>query len=188
MPIYDFDGSAGYQIGKVYDYDGSAGHQIGKVYDHDGTASHLIYSAETVYFDNGAQVGYTTYNLGNVNILNVGTTIYSQMGNYNGSGATTVRFAADISNISTLYVTITGLALNGNARLYFGISTLTGAAQPGVYIDSEWTRHISITTTGTHAINVSDISGVYQIVISMGVSASSYIEGNNYTCTRIYGT
>lgn len=48
MPIYDYDGTALHQIGKVYDWDGTTSHQIGKVYDWDGTTSSLIYSGEEV--------------------------------------------------------------------------------------------------------------------------------------------
>lgn len=46
MPIYDNDGTANYQIGKLYDSDGTNKYQIGKVYDNDGTTNSLIYSAE----------------------------------------------------------------------------------------------------------------------------------------------
>lgn len=46
MAIYDNDGTANYEIGKLYDNDGTANHQIGAVYDFDGTANALIYTAE----------------------------------------------------------------------------------------------------------------------------------------------
>lgn len=46
MAIYDNDGTANYEIGKLYDNDGTANHQIGAVYDFDGTANFLIYTAE----------------------------------------------------------------------------------------------------------------------------------------------
>lgn len=61
MPIYDNDGTASYQIGKVYDHDGTAAHQIGKVYDHDGTANYLIYSADPkILLDStGNHAGFT---------------------------------------------------------------------------------------------------------------------------------
>lgn len=45
MPIYDHDGSARTEIGKLYDYNGSAAAQIDKVYDYDGSANHLIYQS-----------------------------------------------------------------------------------------------------------------------------------------------
>ena len=53
MAIYDNDGTANYEIGKLYDNDGTANHQIGAVYDFDGTANALIYNAETVLYNGG---------------------------------------------------------------------------------------------------------------------------------------
>lgn len=46
MPIYDNDGTAKVEVGKLYDNDGTANHQIGKAYDHDGTAASLVYSGD----------------------------------------------------------------------------------------------------------------------------------------------
>ena len=45
MAIYDNDGTANFEIGKLFDNDSLSNHQIGKVYDFDGTANSLIYSA-----------------------------------------------------------------------------------------------------------------------------------------------
>lgn len=61
MPIYDFDGTAKAEVGKVYDNDGSVNHQIGKVYDHDGTAAAVIYSGEEVLYDSGMVVPFEPY-------------------------------------------------------------------------------------------------------------------------------
>lgn len=49
MPIYDNDGTAQREIGKLYDNNGSVSTQIGKVYDNNGSASTLIYTAELGY-------------------------------------------------------------------------------------------------------------------------------------------
>ena len=46
MAIYENDGTAIHELGRVLDHDGTANHRLAKVYDHDGTANHLIYSAE----------------------------------------------------------------------------------------------------------------------------------------------
>lgn len=46
MAIYDNDGTANYEIGKLYDNDGTVNHQIGAVYDFDGTSDFLIYTDE----------------------------------------------------------------------------------------------------------------------------------------------
>lgn len=50
MPIYDYDGTTNYQIGKVYDNDGTTNYQIGKVYDNDGTTNSLIYTSDPDQF------------------------------------------------------------------------------------------------------------------------------------------
>ena len=46
MPMYDWNGTASSELGKVYDWDGTTSYQLGKGYDWDGTANNLIYSAE----------------------------------------------------------------------------------------------------------------------------------------------
>ncbi len=62
MPIYDYDGTTTYQIGKLYDNDGSTNYQIGKVYDNDGTTNSLIYTADLQIITNGAiQSGYSSF-------------------------------------------------------------------------------------------------------------------------------
>lgn len=45
MAIYDNDGTASREIGKLYDHNGSANTQIGKVYDNNGSANSLIYTS-----------------------------------------------------------------------------------------------------------------------------------------------
>ncbi len=45
MAIYDNNGTASAEIGKLYDNNGTASVQISKVYDNNGTANSLLYSA-----------------------------------------------------------------------------------------------------------------------------------------------
>lgn len=52
MPMYDWDGTTGSELGKAYDWDGTASHQLGKGYDWDGTTNHLIYTAEDIILNN----------------------------------------------------------------------------------------------------------------------------------------
>ncbi len=52
MAIYDDDGTATREIGKLYDNDGTTTYQIGKAYDNDGTNSYLVYSAEEIILNN----------------------------------------------------------------------------------------------------------------------------------------
>ena len=51
MAIFDNDGTALCEEGKMYDSDGTADFQIGKIYDNNGTADSLIYNSETVLLD-----------------------------------------------------------------------------------------------------------------------------------------
>lgn len=64
MPIYDNDGTANREIGKLYDYNGSANTQIGKVYDNNGTTNSLIYNYQSpttqVIFNGTNQVSAIT--------------------------------------------------------------------------------------------------------------------------------
>lgn len=59
MPIYDNDGTASTQIGKVYDNDGTASYQIGKIWDNDGTASTLVYTAEQMVLNGSTAADFT---------------------------------------------------------------------------------------------------------------------------------
>lgn len=45
MAVYDNNGTANAEIGKLYDDDGTTNYQIGKVYDNDGTTDSLIYTS-----------------------------------------------------------------------------------------------------------------------------------------------
>ena len=45
MAVYDYNGTAAAEIGKVYDNDGTAAVQIGEIYDSDGTAAMVLYTA-----------------------------------------------------------------------------------------------------------------------------------------------
>lgn len=57
MPIYDYDGAASREIGKMYDYDGATNHEIGKAYDWDGTTNREIYSGDLTLWDRGDKTG-----------------------------------------------------------------------------------------------------------------------------------
>lgn len=73
MPVYDNDGTANREIGKLYDHNGTTSTQIGKVYDNNGTTNSLIYSAEE-YGWNYGNTGYavSTRVVGNGSV-NTGT-------------------------------------------------------------------------------------------------------------------
>lgn len=58
MPIYDHDGTASREIGKLWDNDGTSSHQIGKAWDNDGTASHPLYSSSVIIRNNPDHADY----------------------------------------------------------------------------------------------------------------------------------
>ena len=56
MPIYDFDGTARNEIGKIYDFDGVIKSEIIKIYDFDGTSRSEVWNGATpelLIFDKG---------------------------------------------------------------------------------------------------------------------------------------
>ena len=77
MAIYDNDGTANYEIGKVYDYDGTTSYQIGKVFDNNGTANSLIYSSELILL-NYATGNWTVTQTANGNVRHDATGLFSE--------------------------------------------------------------------------------------------------------------
>ena len=187
MPIYDWNGTNNNEIAKLYDWDDTINHEIGKVYDWDGTSNHLIYSAETEYFNGGAKVAYTTYNYYHngesyAAILTVGTTIYSKLNN--STDQTIIRFTANLTNIKTLSFVFDSVSLQNNGTLFVGVSTYTDMGTPDVFITSQWTKYTTVRSSGTKTVDVSSLSGTYQICISFSCSTGL---GGNYTCSKIIG-
>lgn len=187
MPIRDWNGTTSSEIKLIRDYDGTTSHQIGRIIDHDGTTSHLIYSAETEYFNGGAKVPYTTYNYHHngesyAAILTVGTTIYSKLNN--STDQTSIRFTANLTNIKTLSFVFNSVSLKNNGTLFVGVSTYTDMGTPNVFITSQWTKYTTVTSSGTKTVDVSSLSGTYQICISFSCSTGL---GGNYTCSKIIG-
>lgn len=187
MAIYDNDGTSTREIGKLYDNDYTNTYQIGKVYDNDGTNTWLVYSAETEYFNGGAKVAYTTYNYYHngesyAAILTVGTTIYSKLNN--SVDQTIIRFTANLTNIKTLSFVFNSVSLQNNGTLLVGVSTYTDMGTPNAFINSQWTKYTTVTSSGTKTVDVSSLSGTYQICISFSCSTGL---GGNYTCSKIIG-
>ena len=117
MPIYDFDGAAHTEVGKLFDFDGTAKHQIGRVYDHDGTAAALLYSGETVLYDGGMAVPFEQYSsVSNASYIYTsladnGTDLYAKVhynleGNdfYSGHAAWRTQQPIDLSQYSALCI------------------------------------------------------------------------------------
>lgn len=133
MPIYDNDGTANYEIGKVYDFDGTTDYQTGKVYDFDGTADYLIYSAEEQLFPEqySAWVYGTGGNAGSHEAVVNETKIYvysdlGDTGSYaNGSKGFAYSPEIDFSQYEKMTIDfselITGNQYGTNAKAIIGI-------------------------------------------------------------------
>lgn len=181
MPIYDYDGTTRYQIGKVYDYDGTARYQIGKVYDHDSTASHLIYTADTPYFDGGAVVPFTKDEY--YSTITIGSTIYAKHGNQTAASTVRTTNKQDLTNISKITFTFSSVVNNGNAICRIAVGSATGGS---VFVSNsnDWTVYKDISAAGTYSLDVSGLSGSYYIKIVQGVSTAY---NSSFTCTKIIG-
>lgn len=85
MAVFDFDGTASYEVSRIFDHNGTANHKIGYVYDHDGTTNHLIFRDETVLLDGttGADLWQLNLTAGSSSaVLTINGGIYaSQPGN-----------------------------------------------------------------------------------------------------------
>ena len=116
MPIYDYDGTTSYELGKMYDYDGTTNHQIGKVYDNNGTTDRLIYSAEYVFFPNADTSNINNWDhTGSFGVTEDGITCYFSS---NGSGGSIPKYPVDFSKYKKLYITIASVNGDGNNNFY----------------------------------------------------------------------
>lgn len=103
MAIYDDDGTATREIGKLYDNDGTTTYQIGKAYDNDGTNSYLIYSAEEQYFPGTTP---SRYSPGGAGGYTANSTNWScSVSNGTNLNSVTSYLKINMSNIKSLTIT-----------------------------------------------------------------------------------
>lgn len=174
MPIFDHNGTASTQIGKVFDNNGTASTQIGKVFDNNGTANTLIYSSDMTLFDAGKTVEYTggwntAISSGASFNFIVGKKLQIQQINYLASTSAKIISKAKIaiSGFSTLKFTYTATK-GGNGTFTYGISPVT--TDWDVYDTAtnltKYTR-LSSSGSGTASVNVSGVSGSYYVRFSV---------------------
>lgn len=184
MPIYDNDGTANREIGKLYDHNGSANTQIGKVYDNNGSANSLIYSSELILIGNnrtytsgwsaigGPYAGYGSVTDNGTNVLQYSTP--TSWGNAAGSGNARTAALIDLTGFSTLYFTTREFWYAQYGRV--GLSRADKNGQSGLgnndrIIDNgsvyKTDRYTAFTSAGTYSINVSDLNGNYYIYLGL---------------------
>ena len=178
MAIYDDDGTATRENGKLYDNDGTTSYQIGKAYDNDGTSNHLIYSAE---YDVLAAFGWTK--AGTSSYITSLTATNVTIKPTAGSGNARVYKTIDVTNYRSMTITCSLSALHSYATcgLY--------ASDPGYLVYNEPTVGKQVrdsngstqTVNGTFTFDISSLSGIYYVVIGayQGSGASPVA-----TCTK----
>lgn len=176
MPIYDHNGSATTEIGKLYDNNGSANTQIGKVYDNNGSANSLIYSAEEILIGSGAQSNVIS-NSGNWRMIGAGYkpsySVSPSMIQFSGGGGQRNTELYCTQPLPKGYSTLkyTSVFKNENAAsLCFGIGTSTTsynvytsytAGEHTIALDPSTNYYISIklwcTYTGDATIQITSL-------------------------------
>lgn len=185
MAIYDDNGTAKTEIGKVYDNDGTTGYQIGKVYDSDGTTNSLIYQANYVVVDSAtgeANGSWTkvTYNdvTSSFSLTNKALILKGAAGGdyYYVINKTPIN----ASEYTKAYVTFSSVIPDNPPNPYNPFIGLTASSQPSFNLDSTSTvtkytlPQGTTTNTTTYTFNISNISGnVYPIVFIRNYSAAS---------------
>jgi hypothetical protein len=192
MPIYDWNGTSGNQIGKIYDWDGTSNNQIGKIYDWDGSANNLIYSSEL----NGlTEAAWVTSNgtYGGVNLSSSQIYVYVDYGSDKYRCAYFPFNASDYNKITVTYTT-TG---HYNTLQIFGVSTDTtfskfassatvsngSHSSGGGWVIYENPTSSGKTVTGTKELDISSLTGTYYFKV--GVWHASSADVGRITLTKI---
>ena len=186
MPIYDYNGTTNYQIGKLYDNNGTTSYQIGKVYDNNGTTSSLIYSAGEYILQNGVAGtlggGFTLTkqqyeSQWTLNYNSEGCAFYC---NSNGGSQSRVdtKSTIDWSQYSKLYVDLLGRDNDVYNTLY--VTVAKGSPSTWILLPNSDTNvtqkqtgiaFSSITTRKTVEIDVSSITTAGSLMLGIrGIS------------------
>lgn len=172
MAIYDNDGTASYEIGKLYDNDGITDYQIGKVYDNDGTADSLIYTSEFELFNRqyGARVSFTydsearawcsrQGSAGSYYIYQASDYVYDT----NGTARTTNKI--DVSNYSKIRCKgkIISSSANGSAEAALGLASNGGNTWDIITTAIVWANGIGDFDLTS---DISNVSGKYYVAVA----------------------
>lgn len=197
MPMYDWDGTVGTEKAKAYDWDGTVSTQLGRGYDWDGTSAYLLYTDETVLFQNGATSdsgAWTGYRAYGGSAPTIGTTISYPTQNHSAwigslascatpislSGSHTLSFTMTQAKAS-LQTTNIAVASKWGLRIYALFSTSR------ITLDSATTDVITWAESHSKYSKVCDSYVVYQgdnsqtSIITAGTkTASLNISGSYY--------
>ncbi|MEG2678282.1 MAG: hypothetical protein RR933_09180 [Oscillospiraceae bacterium] len=194
MAIYDFDGTASRELGKLYDNDGTTSRKIGKVFDSDGAANKVIYKDELLLYDNGNQCisatggwhAHWTYGYYSGGIatdrIDFGATCGEnnsvgggiQLGTVNTIDLTPLKILRfDVVNSSSMY--------NAEACVGFDNTKAMGDRYYGAHLNG---THVY---TGTYDVNVENTSGNYYVAVNAYCSYVDWLKYGTWYITRVIG-
>lgn len=172
MPIYDNDGTANREIGKLYDNNGSANTQIGKVYDNNGSANSLIYQSELIIYPGS---GWSVSKSSNSSASNNGST-YNLTASKDGGWCYIYQWL-DVTPYSTLTITLSStrqMYAFLNMGLYPSLPSETGDSPAKLAGQGFAPGPNNMNYAGTYTYNISGINrGCYAVVHVYAGSALS---------------
>lgn len=163
MAIYDNNGTASTEIGKLYDNNGSANTQIDKVYDNNGTASSLVYEAIPYLYNKGDRCTALTGGWTGSARHSVGSWSESNgVMSINCYGITmmwlhTVNMI-DLTNYSKLCINV--LTSTTGAHQFMGVESSSNYDWP-----NNWPDKYVNTSAGLITLDISGLSGKYYVTV-----------------------
>lgn len=178
MAIFDNDGTALCEAGKMYDSDGTADYQIGKIYDNDGTADSLIYTADYVFFPSAYvsnKANWTDHGEGSGSVV-INGEIISLSGHSKGSSWSLYNYFVDFSKYETLCIEITQLTGHPDNKFYI---RWRDKDSNGLKVDYKVNELDDSLKIGIHRIDISSVT-------SQCYLGFSFSNGGGGTITKIW--
>lgn len=163
MAVYDNNGTANAEIGKLYDNNGTTNSQIGKVYDNNGTTNSLIYEYNTVLFPPKTNWTVVKY----YSSFHSGSVSDSSLYIYSSYSFACLRYnAIDLTPYKTIYFTVSSVAKGSGTGARIGVckSVPTDSNYPNVWNNQSTQKQI--TAAGTYSFDISSLSGNYYPLLS----------------------
>lgn len=195
MAIYDNNGTASSEIGKLYDNDGTANFQLGKVYDNNGTTNSLTYELieQLSVIPTASNYTWTAFRQGtgrNPPTASIGSGLSMSAMNPDSNGIQGYYTAVDTTIFSKMTITASGEGINAHRSCTFRVG-LTGT-KPVTNGEDD-----SVITTGVTGwnfyrheddeksascsnltVDISGYNGTNYIVIALTANTSSTAQAN----------
>lgn len=202
MAVYDNNGTANAEIGKLYDDDGTTNYQIGKVYDNNGTTDSLIYQNEEILYNAGNEC--TAITGGWSGAATTGGSFHTgTISAGKGSSSLNITFSQDNDNICYTFYTNNTVNLTGYDKLCFQVTT-TSSNKVGSFVGGASTAksngmyenqgHYKATVgspasssySGVLTANISGLSGAYYIVCRLNTWSSYGMQSQSVKIHKVW--